>query len=218
MFVDNYNFPQLLNKVNKDAKILITIRSQYTIIPSIYSLYVKKGGQLNFNNYLHLILKNLKFSFNKLLESYLKFFKREKILIVFFEELIQNPNQYISKILKFFEYEKKIDISIRHEYQNASPSFRQVYCTNLINRLLNLEIPTRYMCHEERHKLLNNLRRRRKYLHPVFFVLSKFDKIFGKKKLLLNNKQKLLIKKTYHSDNEKLFKKFNNANFRGRYP
>ena len=54
MFKDNYQFPSHIYDINKNAKIIITVRSQYSILPSIYSLFIKKGGKLDFDEYLHL--------------------------------------------------------------------------------------------------------------------------------------------------------------------
>ena len=57
MFKDNYNFPKYIYEINKNAKIILTVRSQFSIIPSIYSLYIKKGGQLSFDEYIKIIVK-----------------------------------------------------------------------------------------------------------------------------------------------------------------
>ena len=83
MFKDNYNFPKYIYEINKNAKIILTVRSQFSIIPSIYSLYIKKGGQLSFDEYLKLIVKNQKFNFFRLYNEYLKFFKKKQILVLF---------------------------------------------------------------------------------------------------------------------------------------
>ena len=74
MFRDNYQFPSHIYDINKNAKIIITVRSQYSILPSIYSLFIKKGGKLDFDEYIKIIVKNKKFDFNILYKEYLKFF------------------------------------------------------------------------------------------------------------------------------------------------
>ena len=74
MFRDNYQFPSHIYDINKNAKIILTVRSQYSILPSIYSLFIKKGGKLDFDEYIKIIVKNKKFDFDILYKEYLKFF------------------------------------------------------------------------------------------------------------------------------------------------
>ena len=219
MFRDNYEFPRYISEINKNAKIILTIRSQFSIIPSIYNLYIKKGGQLNFDEYLKLIIKNNKFNFLKLYNEYLNFFKKEQILVLFFEELIESQETYVDKILSFMKIKrKKINTNVESHFKNASPGFEYIYCTYLLNKILNLQIPTRYMSLDQRKFTLKKLKKRRQLLHPIFFILNKLKIIFGKNKLKLNLDQKKLIKKTYSNDNKLLFKKLSNNSFSTNYP
>ena len=219
MLRDNYEFPRYISEINKNAKIILTIRSQFSIIPSIYNLYIKKGGQLNFDEYLKLIIKNKKFNFFKLYNQYLKFFKKEQILVLFFEELIENQKIYIEKILSFMKIKrKKINTKIESRFKNASPGFEYIYCTYLLNKILDLKIPTRLMSLNQRKIALKNLQKRRQILHPIFFILSRLKKIFGKNKLELNLEQKKIVEKAYSMDNKSLFKKLSNTSFTKYYP
>ena len=78
MFKDNYNFPKYIYEINKNAKIILTVRSQFSIIPSIYSLYIKKGGQLSFDEYLKLIVKIKNLIFLDFIMNILNFLKKNK--------------------------------------------------------------------------------------------------------------------------------------------
>ena len=219
MFRDNYQFPSHIYDINKNAKIIITVRSQYSILPSIYSLFIKKGGKLDFDEYIKIIVKNKKFDFSILYKEYLKFFKRKQILVLFFEELIKNPKTYVTKILNFMDIRnKKIDVSIQSHFKNASPGSEYIFFTLLFNKILNLEIPTRYMSIEKRKRVLNNLRKRRKFLHPIFFILNRFRSVLRRKKLQLNLKQKKLIKQTYSKSNQQFFEHIGNKTYRKNYP
>ena len=219
MFRDNYQFPSHIYDINKNAKIILTVRSQYSILPSIYSLFIKKGGKLDFDEYIKIIVKNKKFDFDLLYNEYLKFFKKKQILVLFFEELIKKPKTYITKLLHFMEIRnKEIDVSIQSHFKNASPGSEYIYFTLLFNKILNLEIPTRYMSIEKRKHVLNNLRKRRKFLHPVFFILNRFKSIFRKNKLELNLKQKEIIQNTYSKSNQNFFEYIGNKTYRKNYP
>ena len=219
MFRDNYQFPSHIYDINKNAKIILTVRSQYSILPSIYSLFIKKGGKLDFDEYIEIIVKNKKFDFNILYKEYLKFFKRKQILVLFFEELIKKPKKYVTKILNFMEIRnQKIDVSIQSHFKNASPGSEYIYFTLLLNKILNLEIPTRYMSIEKRKRILNNLRKRRKFLHPVFFILNRFRGLLRTNKLQLNLKQKKLIKQTYSKSNQQFFENIGNKTYKKNYP
>ena len=114
MFRDNYQFPSHIYDVNKNAKIILTVRSQYSILSLSIALFIKKGGKLDFDEYIKIIVKNKKFDFDILYKEYLKFFKRKQILVLFFEELIKKPKMYVTKILNFMEIRnQKIDVSIQ---------------------------------------------------------------------------------------------------------
>ena len=219
MFRDNYHFPRYISEINKNAKVILTIRSQFSIIPSIYNLYVKKGGQLNFDEYVKLIVKNKKFNFLKLYNEYLNFFKKEQILVLFFEELIESQKTYVDKILSFMKIKRKrINTNVESQFKNASLGYHYIYCTYLINKVLDLKVPTRYMSFDQRKLTLKKLKKRRQLLYPIYFILNKLNKIFGKNKLELNLDQKKIVRKTYSKDNEYLFQKLSNSPFTKYYP
>ena len=216
-----------INKIKKIIKgrtlhfdgLICDQRSQYSILPSIYSLFIKKGGKLDFDEYIKIIVKNKKFDFDILYKEYLKFFKRKQILVLFFEELKKKPKKYVTKILNFMEIRnQKIDVNIQSHFKNASPGSEYIYFTLLLNKILNLEIPTRYMNIEKRKRILNNLRKRRKFLHPVFFILNRFRGLLRTNKLQLNLKQKKLIKQTYSKSNQQFFENIGNKTYRKNYP
>ena len=61
-FRDHYELAKKIYWINPKAKILICIRSQYSIIKSFYYLYIKKGGIDSFEEYLETIINNKKFN------------------------------------------------------------------------------------------------------------------------------------------------------------
>ena len=218
MYQDNYTFPMYIKNINPKSKIILTIRSQYSIIPSIYSLYIKKGGRLSFDQYLELLILNNKFKFNKLYNAYLDFFPKNQILLLFFEELKYNKQLYIEKIFDFIGLKKTIlNTQIKPQFKNAKQSDSHIFATYIMNKILKLEVPTRYMKNKEREYALKRLRKRRKFLHIIFYLINKLNRISFKKKIF-KNKHIQIIEEHYSYDNQKLFKKINSNKFRKYYP
>ena len=71
---------------------------------------------------------------------------------------------------------------------------------------------------EKRKRVLSNLRKRRKFLHPIFYILNRFRSVLRTKKLQLNLTQKKLIKQTYSKSNQQLFENIGNKTYRKNYP
>ena len=75
----------------------------------------------------------------------------------------------------------KINTDIKSQFKNASPGFGYIYCTYLLNKILNLEITEKYMSLDKREYADKNIEKRRVFLHPIFFLLNRFKNFFGKK-------------------------------------
>ena len=219
MYEDNYQFPKYIKSINPNAKIILTVRSQFSIIPSIYSLYIKKGGRLSFNQYLKVLITNNKFNYFKLYKSYLDYFPQKQVLLLFFEHLKYERKTYIERILKFINVKKnKLDTQIKAEFKNAKLSDSHIYATYLMNKILKLEVPTRYMLNTDREEALKKLKKRRKYLHVIFYFIKKLNKIRSENKKLFKAEHMKIIKNHYLSDNQKLFNKINKMEYRKYYP
>ena len=62
----------------------------------------------------------------------------------------------------------KINTDIKSQFKNASPGFGYIYCTYLLNKILNLEITEKYMSLDKREYADKNIEKRRVFLHPIF--------------------------------------------------
>lgn len=133
------------------AKILMTIREQKSIIESIYKYYVLAGGPLTFQDFLnrrklspcvdefrtrHMLLK---FKYHLLIQHYFRLFGKENVLVLPFELLRRNPNDFLNRMLTFFEVENCSINDIQKE-SNVGLSY---YSTSLL-RIMNLFVSTPY--------------------------------------------------------------------------
>ncbi|PLX21806.1 hypothetical protein C0584_01740 [Candidatus Parcubacteria bacterium] len=89
-----------------NAKILIIIRNQFEYIKSVYSYSTATEGMLscNFENYLNKIGDNYlfpKLQYNILIEYYIKYFGKDRVLVVPME-MIKNKTEFNNKLMNFF--------------------------------------------------------------------------------------------------------------------
>jgi len=87
------------------VKIIYTIRAQQTMLSSIYSQYLKCGGTRSFNNWFmdpiecKGIIERLKYDKN--IEMYHEIFGAENVIVLLFEELVANKNNFLRKLFLF---------------------------------------------------------------------------------------------------------------------
>ena len=105
----NSNFPQ--------AKILICVREQKSLILSSYFQYLSKGGILNIKKYLGINIKDFRapkfsphhFNFNPLIKEYYSLFGKENVLVLPYEMFRITPKKFIQRIGEFVGKEIQID-------------------------------------------------------------------------------------------------------------
>jgi hypothetical protein len=91
-----------IHAVNSNAKIVISIRSQTTMLRSIYWLCVKTGDVRSFEQFAADVIANGKLDYHGTVERYRKVFGRRNVLVLLFEELTQSPHETIEKLACFF--------------------------------------------------------------------------------------------------------------------
>ncbi len=215
-FRDFYEIPEKLSWVNPNAKILIIIRSQFTIIQSYYYLYLKKGGILSFSDYFKIIIENKKFNYLELYNAYRNFFgKNVKVLL--FEDFLKTPKLFVNEISQWLGLKNKFDIN-DYKKINKSPNYSNLILLKLLNNFLGIsKIPRGYSSllsykHENKIKLR---RRLLKIASPLNYILNL---IFFKKKIKLSNYEKDLLIENYGESNVFLFKKLNKKISSYHYP
>ena len=97
-----------MHKISPDAKIIIVLREQKSMIVSCYKQYVKCGGRSNFEEYIfppddgRIPLFRLDaFKYDVLVKKYYETFKPENVLIMPYEMLAKDPKNFIEEIKQF---------------------------------------------------------------------------------------------------------------------
>ncbi len=94
-----------------DAKIIIIIRNQQSLIPSAYQQFVKNGGVESFDTYLN---SNKYFQFEHLLFHHLiayyeKLFRLENVYVYMYEDFLRSPKQFIERLISDLEFDIESD-------------------------------------------------------------------------------------------------------------
>jgi len=84
-----------------EAKIIVVLRNQLSIVNSAYRTYIKAGGVWSFPRYAQEIIKCKKYNYAELLSKYFRLFGKENCLVLLYENLLTNPVEYINTILSF---------------------------------------------------------------------------------------------------------------------
>ncbi len=94
-----------LHAVFGEAKVLIVIREQLSMLKSIYSQYVKIGGTLSFEAFVYdpVVSPGLieKLKYHKIIDAYVNIFGQENILIGLFEEFKSDNKLFAKRVVKF---------------------------------------------------------------------------------------------------------------------
>jgi hypothetical protein len=93
-----------------DARVLIVIREQRSMIVSVYKQYVAEGGPASLRRYLHppcagrARLPMFRFGFfeyDRMIARYQALFARERVLVLAFEELKRAPRDFVERVAAF---------------------------------------------------------------------------------------------------------------------
>jgi len=117
-----YSQAKRIKKIAPNAKIIITLRDPIDLIKSHYKFHIKEGLYfLELDKYLdwkrtpYVLFKRKPFYlpdlfYDEIIEYYQRLFGKENILILKYEDMINNPELYFSKLSEF--------IGIRIDYKN----------------------------------------------------------------------------------------------------
>ena len=100
-----------LHRSFKDAIIVIFLRNQLDLLPSLYSQYVKSGGTYNLKDYLFRSKVNDKpgmknifklelFKYDEAIKIYVELFGKKNVKLYLFEEFISNKKQFVNRFCK----------------------------------------------------------------------------------------------------------------------
>lgn len=92
---------KFLAEISRQGKVLISIRSQYSIFPSLYHQYVKEFGVLPKARFVDSCIERKKCSYFELVSEYVRVFGKQNVYLMFYEELMSEPNTYLHGLSKF---------------------------------------------------------------------------------------------------------------------
>ena len=141
---DSLAFMKKIYSVAPDAKIMVCVREQTSATRSFYYQYLIEGGLANKKQFINTAsndsynsfsFEHLKYS--RLLKSYIKQFGKNNLIVLVYEELLNNPNNFISKI----SYALKINTDVNKfvidtsKKINISLNYRLFPALRIINRI-----------------------------------------------------------------------------------
>lgn len=100
---------KLVHKLCPQAKIIIILRNQVSMINSSYRTYIKKGGVWSFPKFAQEIINNGKYDYDKLLLEYTNYFGKENCKIFFYEKLVNEPSVFLKEILDYVNVSSGIE-------------------------------------------------------------------------------------------------------------
>ena len=216
-YTDYLQMPRKISWINRNAKILIVLRSQFTMLPSLYYLYVKKGGSTSANDYCNMVIENNKLNYLDMYNSYLDYFPKENIKILFFEDLVASPTLYAEDLLSWMEC--PIPETIPGErFKNPKTTALQTSLCRRINSWMNIDKFHRNSQKQKNSELTNALARRSRVLKIIntgFELSGRLGVEFSA--ITLNRNIQMLIETKYGASNQRLFSKLKTDHYVG-YP
>lgn len=137
---DDLSMPGRIKSMYPRAKIIVCLRSQYAIIPSIYSYcYIKDGGTKSYASFTKAIVENDKFNYYKLLKKYVGVFGEASVLVLFYETLKVNPELFLSTLFAFvgLEYRTRLTEGAGGQHRNPRFPLSVVQASRFLNCCLN---------------------------------------------------------------------------------
>lgn len=100
------NTAEKLHHLFPNAKVLIIVRGYKSLLTSLYSQYLVKGGRLNFKHFIEEHGESFveQFDYDYLYYLYLSIFGKSNVLMLPYEMLREAPEQFLTIIESFFEF------------------------------------------------------------------------------------------------------------------
>jgi len=124
-----------LRAVTGEARIIMTIRSQYAIFKAFYFLYLKGGGCAGFAEFVGQRIGKV-CNYYRLFQAYEKEYGKGSVLVLCQEDLLGDPLQSMTRVLDFIGVDRKFAeaVSIKLVKPSAQNSLLKIML--LRNRLL----------------------------------------------------------------------------------
>ena len=103
---DRFEIADRLHRLFPDASIIVGFRKKDSWVRSLYSLYVKNGGILDFDNFYNSVFDKNSLEFEEYLDYLHSLFK--SIYVYNFEDLKKNSEKFVKKMCDFIGVEVPI--------------------------------------------------------------------------------------------------------------
>lgn len=121
---DDYAMPSMIHRACHDAKIIVCLRSQYSIIPSLYSYcYIKDGGTKPYAAFIKMLTMNNKLDYHKMVMAYRRFFGKDDVQILFYETLKKYPDLFFEALFRFLGMTYRSDDDHQSGEKHKNPRF-----------------------------------------------------------------------------------------------
>ncbi len=165
VFHDDIGAARRLREENPNARVVICIRSQRTIIPSTYSTYIKAGGKLNYGDFVATLLLRRKFYYFDLIREYRERFGADNVLVLLYEDLVHDREEFLGNLLAFCGLDlERTAVVCPEEPVNPRWSDGYIRATRAINWITGFP----YSVHHER---ISSARRRARHFLQAFYLV-----------------------------------------------
>lgn len=198
-FDDNLSIPDKIQKTFPQAKIIICIRDQKTVIPSLYSVHIKNGGIEKYPEFVKKIVTNNKFDYFQLINKYYEVFGEQNILVLFYEDLKKQQQDFLKQLFDFIGLASEEDVAEKKPTSNRRSPVAEQKFGRIINKLLykkNQNLANKVKSFSSR--ILNKLEEKKIISCVSFEEYPETMKLIGDH---------------YHESNQNLFKLINKDNF-----
>lgn len=134
--VDRSDVAARIHAIQPEARIIIGVRSHHTIIPSFYFLDVKNGGTLDYPSYVETAIANGKFRFDRMVAAYLDLFGPDRVLVLPYEDLRNDPADYVGRVLRFIGVQDNLEFRQTDRPMKERYSDIGIRTILVLNRLL----------------------------------------------------------------------------------
>ena len=134
VFHDDIGGARRLFETNPNARVVVCIRSQRTIFPSIYSNYVKAGGNLSYGDFVTKLIRRRKFYYFDLIREYRERFGAGNLRVLLYEDLLRHRERFIGDLLDFCGLDShRIAVAFPQAPVNPKWSDGRIRATRVIN-------------------------------------------------------------------------------------
>lgn len=118
-----------------DARVLIGVRSQYTIMRGIYHLHVKDGGTEDYESFVAARCGGL-FNYDRMVDAYRSTFGAEKVFVLLQEDLSREPLASMAAVLQFAGIDPAIAAKVHNRQVKPSAGDLTMRILRQRNRLI----------------------------------------------------------------------------------